>query len=672
MPSARGHTLRSLFALLCLALVGIASGCLPPPTPRSLQGSANPGGPVDYAARIDSQASWVALAAKPGTEHVARSEVVKVIWDKSDDKVYFLESRRWPIHFFFANRFLDRPGNRIPEQTSFNVIQYKTAERRFVLGTITRYLDADRWAYDLFAGDTLSLEGTAEAFRRVKERVFFGDKLAYRPVPPAHEQNIARAKELMPIVTTDEIFGAIRYQPLELGEAFGYLRIYRKGVPFDPHALRPYDVVVFAEQPEDIPVVSGVVTDRLQAPLGHINVLCHNRKTPNMALRDASTAPEIVALEGKLVRIAIATQGFAIEPTTQVLAEASWATKRPAKGFRPERDDRDVGMPSLRDLGREDVAIVGAKTAQLAFAGKSLPAGTVPRAFALPFAAYARFLKGNGLDRALEGILADAAFQRDPAVRVAKLDAFRAAMTRAPVPEDIVSALIARIAQVLPPGKVRLRSSTNAEDLPGFNGAGLYRSTRVDPSKRDDVVRGLREVWASTWLVAAFEEREYYRIDHRTVGMSILVQESIDDDTGNGVAVTANPFSQGNPGYFINAQVSGASVTGAKGGEVPEQILYYTYDTGRGFERLSRSSLAKGGVVLDDPAVEELRARLAVLQTTFTGDSLGATGRAVDVEFLVRKTAPRIIIVQARPFTVVWPDDRRWRDERGGFVDPDP
>jgi hypothetical protein len=298
-----------------------------------------------------------------------------------------------------------------------------------------------------------------------------------------------------------------------------------------------------------------------------------------------------------------------------------------------------------------------------------LPARATPRAFALPFSAYARFLHENGLDTKLTAMLADPSFQKDPEVRRVRLEAFRAEMMSATVPADLIASLAQRIRGALPPGKVRFRSSTNAEDLPGFNGAGLYRSTRVNPASTDDVIRGLREVWASTWLWPAFEEREYYRIDHSTVGMAILVQESIDDDIANGVAITANPFSQGNPGYFINAQLSGGSVTGAKGDEVPEQILYYTYETGRGSQRLSKSSRAKGAVILTDPVLEELVAHLAKLQTAFTGDTFGASGRAIDVEFLVRDAAPHIVIVQARPFDVTWPDDRRWRDQNGNLVE---
>jgi hypothetical protein len=149
------------------------------------------------------------------------------------------------------------------------------------------------------------------------------------------------------------------------------------------------------------------------------------------------------------------------------------------------------------------------------------------------------------------------------------------------------------------------------------------------------------------------------------------VQQSIDDDVANGVAVTANPFNQGDPGFFINAQLSSGSVTSAKGDEIPEQILFYTYEGARSFERLSRSSRAGGRVILEDPVVEELERDLAVLHRAFTGDDSDAvSGHAVDVEFLVRRKAPRIVIVQARPFEVTWSADRLWLDKDGDPVSP--
>jgi phosphoenolpyruvate synthase/pyruvate phosphate dikinase len=245
-------------------------------------------------------------------------------------------------------------------------------------------------------------------------------------------------------------------------------------------------------------------------------------------------------------------------------------------------------------------------------------------------------------------------------------------MEHGAVPDDILAPLMKRVREVMPPGKIRFRSSTNAEDLPGFNGAGLYRSTRVDPNDPADVLRGLHTVWSSVWLLGAFEERDYYRIDSHSVGMGILVQESVDDDIMNGVAVTENPFNQGQPGYFINAQLSAGngSVTGARGNEVPEQVLVYTFEDGRGIERLSMSSRSKDKPIMTNDDVEHLASALGAIHLAFTGDSYGMSGKAVDVEWLIAGPKREVVIVQGRPFQVTWTKDRRWLDDDGNPLIP--
>ena len=66
------------------------------------------------------------------------------------------------------------------------------------------------------------------------------------------------------------------------------------------------------------------------------------------------------------------------------------------------------------------------------------------------------------------------------------------------------------------------RSSTNAEDLAGFNGAGLYESVVVPGDASNEVIaNALRRVWASVWLQRAYEEREWFRIEHDAVCLRV-------------------------------------------------------------------------------------------------------------------------------------------------------
>lgn len=70
------------------------------------------------------------------------------------------------------------------------------------------------------------------------------------------------------------------------------------------------------------------------------------------------------------------------------------------------------------------------------------------------------------------------------------------------------------------------RSSTNVEDIPGFNGAGLYLSEALPSQdctakKMADVIK---RVWASVWNYRGYVERELFGIVQEEVKVAILVQ----------------------------------------------------------------------------------------------------------------------------------------------------
>jgi phosphoenolpyruvate synthase/pyruvate phosphate dikinase len=326
-------------------------------------------------------------------------------------------------------------------------------------------------------------------------------------------------------------------------------------------------------------------------------------------------------------------------------------------------------MPDVRALRSADLETVGAKASQLGELAQIQPPVPIPRAFALPFYAYHDHMARNHLDAELAALQARADFQNDPAVRERALHEFEAHVEAAPVRPGLIAGLRAQIQRTFPGVRVRLRSSTNAEDLVGFNGAGLYRSVVLPANATDQqLADALRHVWSSVWTFAGYEERGYFRIDQSRVAMAVLVQESIDDDVVDGVAITANPFNEGRPGLFINAQIAGGeggAVTGARGDEVPEQVVYYTYGEEREFERLSRSSRANGGYVLSDDEVVNLAHVLRAIQDHFHPGEQAPSPLATDVEFILAGPARRLVVVQARPFTVRWDEGRGWATDPG-------
>jgi hypothetical protein len=613
----------------------------------------------DFSPTIPDMATWHALAAAPSREISARTEVVKFVIDFADDnRIYFLQTGRWEIHYYFIQRFLSRRDAPIPDSEAFWAREYLSNNRRFVQGAITHYRDQDIWAVELIAQDVLDVPRTIAAFENVRAHANLPG-LRYHPIPPHHIASIATIRDRIPVVTTDDIFANTRYQPLNVGEAYGYLRFFDGAV--DAARVRPFDIVVLAEVPLDLPVCAGVITAELQTPLSHVAVLSANRGTPNMALRNANRDAALRAFDGQLVHLHVTPQEYTIERTTQQEAERAWNAHRPTQMAHLHRSESDPGLPGLAEIDAGDVDLVGAKAAQLGALAHITPALPLPRAFALPFRGYLDHLRRNHLDVELTRMLNDAQFRSDPVIRERALATFRDHVIAAPVDPTLLTRLRREIHERFPNVRVRFRSSTNAEDLPGFNGAGLYLSTRTDSNPTEaQIADALRRVWASTWNFQGFEERTFYRIPQEEVAMGVLVQESIDDDIATGVAITANPFDEGRPGYYINAQVSAGSVTSAGNGEIAEQSIFYTYPPPGALERLSSSSRTNGALVMTNAELTMLSQHLASIHGYFFGNVAWQTGQAMDVEFLVAGPQRRIVIVQARPFPVRWNEGRSY------------
>jgi phosphoenolpyruvate synthase/pyruvate phosphate dikinase len=98
---------------------------------------------------------------------------------------------------------------------------------------------------------------------------------------------------------------------------------------------------------------------------------------------------------------------------------------------------------------------------------------------------YDQFMRDNGLYARLERLMSEPSFQ-DPALRASALGAFKREVRAAPMRPELVQAVVERAAQLFPGGDLRFRSSTNAEDLGTFTGAGLYDSETGRPELSGD------------------------------------------------------------------------------------------------------------------------------------------------------------------------------------------
>ena len=183
-------------------------------------------------------------------------------------------------------------------------------------------------------------------------------------------------------------------------------------------------------------------------------------------------------------------------------------------------------------------------------------------------------MKHNGFYARIETMLADSDFQTDFGTQESELKKLRKDIEDAETPAWIIAAIVEMNKSFADGVNRRYRSSTNNEDLPGFNGAGLYDSKSQKPSEDEkDLAKSLKEVYASLWNFRAFIERDFHRIDHTAAAMGILVHPSYKDEEVNGVAVSFDPFFGGDDKYYVNSQVGEDLVTNPEPHSVPEEIL---------------------------------------------------------------------------------------------------
>jgi hypothetical protein len=598
-------------------------------------------------------------------EDVVFAHTRSLLWiiDREDgDKLYFIDTEEFRLHFDFASVYLDfgDPFTPVGTHAEFNILNYRRENRRFVLGQVIHYLDPGLVTLELSAGDTADADMIADAFERVKDAIFDGDELVYRPVSASQEALLPDLEQRIPVIRTADVYNGQTYQPLNARVGFGTLR-FRRLAEVEAEPPSPTDIVVLDRVPNDISMVSGIVTEEFQTPLAHVNILSKNRGTPNMALRGAWEDDTLRALEDRLVRLEVGAQEFTVEEATTADAEAYWASLRPAEPLVPDFDLSVTAPVDLDEASRADSIAIGSKAANLAEVAAiridGAPIAMPDDPFAIPFSYYDQHMTAGGFYDDAAAIVADAEAGLPQDELAARLFDLRWRIFRAPMDatarDTIVAEATARWGQ---DAVVRFRSSTNVEDLPDFSGAGLYTSASGDLAEGPEALEAaVKVVWASAWNLQAFVERTFYRVDHARVRMGVLVHPAMPDELANGVAVTINEFAENRPAFFINGQLGEVSVTNPTGLAVPEQLLYYTWYEDPEIEVISRSSLvaeredwAAWPSLLTEDELELLARYLTAVHDHFRALSPGQADFAMDVEW---KLGPgrEVMIKQARP-----------------------
>ncbi len=571
----------------------------------------------DYSHTIGCFGDFEALASTSMNASIPGARSVKTVIDRMDpsgsNPLYFQNSRKYAIHYDFASGHLsggDFPF--VPGISQFNNTEYTTPKRRFVLGEITFYEGPKIWAYQIAANDNASVEMISMAMEKIADSCYFGDSLYFHPVSKDQVDLSKSLPSSIRVITTEEIYAGTDYQPLNFATGVGRL-VFIKAADLATTYISFRDIVVLDVVPNDISVTSGIITEAFQTPLAHINVLSHNRGIPNMALRGAWTNSTLRALEGKWVKLEVTELNYTITEVSAAEADEWWEKHRPATVEVAAMDTSVKELLNVEDILKISKSSSGddikaaIKKAIPAYGGKTTHFSCFPhmdpkkvpypKAFGIPVFYYWQFMEQNGFNAHIEKMLVDSQFNSNPAVRDERLAELRDAMMKAPVDMEFQKLLFAKINTEFPGIRLRFRSSTNAEDLDGFTGAGLYTSKSGGPNNPTEVLNAIREVWSSVWYFRAFEERSYRGIDHRSVGMALLVHQSFPDEEATGVAITTNIYDRTgmDPGFYINVQYGDASVVLPDSNITSDEFIYKYGLEGRPIIYIGHSNILPPG-----------------------------------------------------------------------------
>jgi Pyruvate phosphate dikinase, AMP/ATP-binding domain/Lamin Tail Domain len=647
---------------------------------NATRGSANTCTPLlsrpvgDRLRHLSTPGDYAALAK--GEEQLGIQSVKFVVDLQAPGLVHLLSSARWPLHYtFIRERIYQEPvlDRCDPAQNSefyqgwsdFSALEYFRVEgRRFLLGTLERHASVGLKTVEYALGDVISGPQMREGYYSVLSHTEQPSDWVLRPQDDKQVQKARDIEGSLPLVPPNAPFVGITYQPLTEGVAYGTLR-FVAAADLDRAALGPDIILITDDVPNDIPLVGGLITEGFQTPLAHVNVLSQNRGTPNASLKAART--ELGASLDQLVRLEVSADGVHVTPTSADEARQFLDSRRPAGPLVAARLDTTLrGVQPLAGHNLTSLPAIGAKAAQLAelgtmqkpWCGNQERIETPASPFAIPLVHSLEHFAASGASALLDELQNDSDFIADGAARAAGLARVRQKILEYPVDPSLVAAVEAAVRSRFGEARVRFRSSSNTEDLPGFNGAGLYTSTSAqlgDPER--SVPDAMRSVWASLYNARAYDERTYGRIDAASVAMGILVHEAFLGERANGVAVSRNVLdpTRGDI-YYVNAQAGEASVTNPAPGVATEQLVYRW---GReppilyqGDSSLLGALVPAASKVLSADEVVDLTCALRSIHELYR-PLLDADGQnhwfAMEVEFKFYGPDRKLLIKQARP-----------------------
>ncbi len=605
----------------------------------------------NYVNSITKKQQFLNLSGKPLTDKFTNMKSVKVVYDYAAKKLYFFNSTRYTYHYDFCSQVLGF-GEDISE---FNKQSYnETNKRTYLLANINYLENSDDWVMELAASDEMNAGLINFFFNEVNKNVYFKDKLKFYLNSP-HVILLNSKKELkIPTVLSDFIFKRITEQSIENAFSVGILKKYdlQKKEDFNP---KSNEIIIINTTPEFIPTVRGIIITELQTPLSHLVLLAKNRNIPVYVDTKVWDKQSVNNLLGKKVELITKESSYSLKASQKPIP-----VKKAVKEIILKRD---FSVTDLVDLETETpiniVNSIGSKATNLGLLKqiqKEMKSFKTPEyAFAIPFYYFDEHIKENNLQDKINALYA---IPKDSVKLLEKeLKAFRKAVKNSKVNPELLKKVDEKLNAQSDFKNFRFRSSTNAEDMEGFNGAGLYDSKTAiidDPDKT--VEKAILEVWSSFWNFRAFQERDLFGINHESCAMGILVHRSFPDEKANGVLVTKNMYRDRYSGITVNVQLGEESVVKPEPDVTCDEFYCHNFNGFGSFvvDYRSTSSLNNGKPILNETEIKKLFNLSPVLERKmyllWQKRKMAKRSYPLDIEFKYLGDEKQLYIKQARAY----------------------
>jgi hypothetical protein len=643
------------------------------------------------------------------------------------ESCYFMNMHIYRFHLEFLRTF---EGWEAMSADEYQTLAWDSSNRQWWSGTLRWWNDLNPSAdeepgfmtFEVYHGNGrgggLTLQDIIAVDRILKQCApFAAGHLAFLPSSASSSQLASTFRnsleaEGVTVVLPGELPGLSEVQTVSTGEGYGILNVVREGDELADYG--PRDVVVVWSTPNEISVVSGLITAIPPSPLSHVTLRLAGLGIPFAVVPGVYQDAEILGLQGTLVHFVTQEGEILVEPAELDDAEAFWKSH---KGPDIQILPADLTVRDLRDLDSlrlQDGQAFGAKAAWLGELAAVVPTENRPRGLGIPMVYYHEFVAATGLDREIDAMISNPAMRTNARFKRDALKALRQKFRALEIPETLLQALVGRLSQIFGPEvatlPLRFRSSGNAEDQHAFSWAGMYDSRRgcISDELDDDEVgpsacmsesetrflqhrldkaraeyeanpdrywlpttirdlesdlaeekslrRALLGVWSSLWNERSWDTREFLGVDHKQVGMGVLVVPSFVLEHINAVAVTHYSMPDNLAAYRVVSQVGWESVsTPSDPTVIPEMMTFLRLGTNMipfGIRRLTNSShLQNGEYLWSDSRVAQLGELLfQVHDHMATRLSRPIDTFQLDVEIKLTNEGT-IVLKQVRPLT---------------------